>query len=168
MRRIDNVLRLADIEQQRVQFGAFTRVETGCRFVETQKFGISAHGACNLEPALGAIGKVASGIVRPFNQANAFEPEGCLVDRRLLCVPIALEADDATDRETGRRHQLVMLGNQQVLETGHAGEQADVLERAGDACDLVDAVVGQALQQECFAIAAAHRDHADGRFVEAG
>ena len=47
-----------------------------------------------------------------------------------------------------------MLRDQQVLEHRHAGEQADVLEGAGDARLLRDLIVRHALEQEQRAVAA--------------
>ena len=83
-----------------------------------------------------------------------------------------------------------MLGDQQILQHGHAGKQPDVLERAGDARLLRDQKIGHALEQKKRAvgshhaalaavgqgiervphrgIAALQRDAALGRLVEAG
>ena len=44
---------------------------------------------------------------------------------------VAAEAEHRQYAESGSRHQGVVLRDQQVLQHGHAGEQADVLERAG-------------------------------------
>src|SRR6185312_10871779 len=54
---------LADRKQQLVELGAFAWIESGRRFVEAEQRGLCAHCARNLESALCAIGKVASGIV---------------------------------------------------------------------------------------------------------
>ena len=54
---------VADGGQQLVELGALARIEAGRRLVEAEQHRIGAHGARDLEPALGAIGQVAGRIV---------------------------------------------------------------------------------------------------------
>ena len=61
-----------------------------------------------------------------------------------------------------------MLGDHEVFEHGHAGEQADVLEGARHLGMLRDAEIVHALEQEFAAVRMAQHDHALGRLVEAG
>ena len=49
-----------------------------------------------------------------------------------------------------------MLGDQQILQHGHAGKQTDVLERAGDPRLLRHQIVGHALEQEQRAVRPNH------------
>ena len=65
-------------------------------------------------------------------------------------------------------HQRVVLRDEEVLEHGHAGEQADVLEGAGDPRLPGDPVTRQALQKVGRAVRLPQGDHALGRLVEAG
>ena len=72
---------VADGEQQRVELGAFARIEAGGRLVEAEQHRIGAHGARDLEPALRAIGQVAGRIVGALDQADPVEPVARLLDR---------------------------------------------------------------------------------------
>ena len=54
---------VADEAQQLVQLGGFARVEAGGRLVEAEQRRVGAHGAGDLQPALGAIGQVAGRVV---------------------------------------------------------------------------------------------------------
>ena len=79
---------------------------------------------------------------------------------------VALQAEQAEDAHARRAHQLVVLRDQQVLEHGHAGKQADVLEGAGHPRLLADLVAQHALEQ--ILLVAAQGEPADRRLVEAG
>ena len=68
--------------------------------------------------------------------------------------PITGEPEHAEHGVARRAHQRVVLGDQQILEHRHAGEQADVLERARDPGAAGDEIVGHALEQEQRAVAA--------------
>ena len=59
------------------------RVQTGSGLVETEKLGVSAHGAGNFQTALGTIGQVTGRIIGTGSQANAVEPIAGLLFR--LC-----------------------------------------------------------------------------------
>ena len=83
-------------------------------------------------------------------------------------MPVGRQADEAEDRVAGRLHQRVVLGHQQVLQHRQAGEQPDVLERAGDLGVAGDLEIGHAFQEEGLARLLVHRDHAHGGLVEAG
>src|SRR5262249_51595438 len=102
----------------------------------------------NLQPPLGAVREVAGGIVGALDQPDLVEPHAGLLDRALLRPPIGARPEHAEKGEAGRDHQRIVLGHQQVLERRHAGEQADVLECAGDSRLLRHQVVGHALEQE--------------------
>ena len=61
--------------EQLVEFFGFARIEAGGRLVKAEQLRIGAHGARDLEPALGAIGEIARRIVGAIGQADAVEPE---------------------------------------------------------------------------------------------
>ena len=138
----------ADEAEELVEFGRLARVEAGGRLVEAEEQRIGAHGAGDLQPSLGAIGQVGRRIVGAVDQVDLLEP----VD-----APSRSPSCGRRDSRRGRsrppiveargRHQLVVLRDHQVLEHGHAAEQADVLEGARDPRMLGDLVVGHALEQ---------------------
>ena len=185
-----DVVFVADGEQELVELGALARIEAGGRLVEAEQHRIGAHGAGDLEPALRAVGQLAGRIVGALDQADAVEPVARLVDRGALGRRVGREAEHAEQREAGGEHQRVVLGDQQILQHGHAGKQADVLEGAGDARLLRHQIVGHALEQKERAVGSHHaalaavgqavervphrgvavvqRDAALGRLVEAG
>ena len=141
----DGVL-VADGEQQRVELGAFARIEAGRRLVEAEQHRIGAHGARDLQPPLRAIGQVAGRIVGARQQPDALEPVARLVDRGAFGDGIGGKAENAEQRVARREHQPVVLGDQQVFQHRHAGKQADVLEGAGDARLLGDEIFRHALE----------------------
>ena len=81
-----------------VELGGFARIEAGGRLVEAEEERLGAHGAGDLEPALGAIGQVAGRVVGALDEVDLLEPVDRLVDRRGL-VAVAI----AGQRRTGRR-----------------------------------------------------------------
>ena len=113
-----------------------------------------------------------------------------LLDRGVLRAAERRQPENAEDREAGGAHQRVVLRDQQVFQHGHAAEQPDILEGAGDPRMMGDQVVRHAFEQEQRAlaphpalrragrqrvemrpdrwIAALQRDAAFGRLVEAG
>ena len=74
---------VANEAEQRVEFGRLARVEAGGRLVEAEEHGIGAHGAGDLQPALGAIGQVPGRVVGAVDQADPLQPIGRLLHR--LC-----------------------------------------------------------------------------------
>ncbi len=60
------------------------------------------------------------------------------------------------------------MGDHQVFQHGHAGEQPDILEGARHPRELGNAIVEQTLQQERPAVRVGEPHHADGRLVEPG
>src|SRR5262249_24218182 len=158
----------AHAEQKLVELGAFARVEAGGGLVEAQQHRVGAHRARDLDAPLLAIGQVAGGVIRASQQADAVEPEFRLVGRRRFGMPVDREAEQAEDGQAGCLHQRIMLSDQQILEHGHAGEQADILEGAGDARELGDAEVEQALEQIGRTVRMGEPDHPDARMIEAG
>ena len=76
------------------------------------------------------------------------EPVFALFDRLPLGAAIAGQAEDAGNREARGAHQRVVLGDDQILEHGHAGEEADVLEGARHLGALRDAEIIHALEDE--------------------
>ena len=143
-------------------------LRSGRRLVQAQELRLGAHCAGNLEPPLRAVGQVARWIVGPLDQLRALQPVPCKFDRLGGCLAVAAETQKAENRVAGCEHQLVVLGDQKVFQHGHAGEQPDVLERAGDLRLRRDLEVRHAFQQELASVLAAHGDHARGRLVEAG
>src|SRR4051812_18431956 len=159
---------LANGQKQLVQLQAFARVEAGGRLVEAKQRWVRAHGARDLEPALGPIGQVAGRVVGPVEKVDLVEPIACLLDRLQLRPGVAADPENAEEGEAGGDHQRVVLGDKQVLEHRHAGEQADVLEGASDLRLPGDAVAGEPLEEVRRAVRVTQRDHALGRLVEAG
>ena len=126
------VVVVADRAQERVEIGRFARIEAGGRLVEAEQHRIGAHGAGDLEPALGAVGQLAGRIVGAVDQADLVEPVFRALDRLGLAGAVARRADQAEHRHAARAHQRIVVRDQQVFEHRHALEQADVLERARD------------------------------------
>ena len=62
---------VADRQQQRIEVGAFARIEAGGRLVKAKQHGIGAHRARDFEPPLVAIGQIARRIVGAIEQADA-------------------------------------------------------------------------------------------------
>ena len=159
---------LADEEQQLVELAALSRVEAGGRLVEAEQHRIGAHGARDLEAALLAVGQRAGGIVGACGEAGAVEPVARPLDRVAFRRTVRRQPDQPADGEARCLHQHVVLRHHQVLQRGHAGEQADVLEGARHARELCDAEVEQPLQQVGFAVGMFEPHHAGARRVEAG
>ena len=145
---------VADCPQQCVELGAFVRIEPGRRLVEAEQHRLGAHGARDFEPPLRAIGQFAGRVVGALGKSDAVEPVARLVDRRALGTAIGGKAEHAEQRIAGGEHQRVVLRDQKILQHGHAGEQPDVLKRAGDARVLRDKIIGHALEQIKRAVAA--------------
>ena len=127
-----------------------------------------AHGAADFEAPLGAVRQVAGRIVGAADQVRLFQPEPGLLDGILRFLRIAADAEQAHDCKARSLHQLVVLGDEQILENRQAREEPDVLEGAGHLGVAGDLEVGHPLQQELLAGLLTHRDHAHGRLVEAG
>ena len=144
------------------------RIEAGGRLVEAEQFRSSTHGAGDFEATLVAIGQRAGRLVGTMGQLRLVEPELRQLDRLGCGCPIAANADEAEHRVAGRLHQLVVLRHQQVLQHGHAGEEADILEGPGHLGAGVDFMPRQPLEQEGLAVTQIERQHAFGRLVEAG
>ena len=101
------------------------------------------------------------------SEAEPVEPLARLRHRRLLGAAIGRKAEQAGDREHAGAHQLAVLRHDQIFEQRHAGEQADVLERARHAGVARDAVILHALERETSAVAMQDQAAA-ARPVEAG
>ena len=154
--------------QERVEFGAFAAVEAGGRLVEAQQHRIGAHRAHDLEPALRAIGKRAGRIVGALGQADAVEPIARLVDCGGFGARVGARAEQAEHGEAGRQHQRVVLGDEEIFQKRHAGEQPHILKRARDPRLAGDAEFRHALEQERGAVRVGELQPADRRLVEAG
>ena len=114
--------------QEIVELGRFTRVEACCRLVEAKKVRIGAHRACDLEAALRAIGKVAGRIVCTVDQIDPLHPVDGFLHRSFTGLLVARKSQKAAEGEVGCHHKPVVLGDEQVFQNRHAGEQPDVLE----------------------------------------
>src|SRR5690606_7920594 len=101
-----------------------------------------------LQATLIAIRKVISRIIGAVDETRLFQPVHRLLYRLGLRLAIVRQAKDAADGKAGRNHQLVVLGNEKVLQDRHTAEQADVLEGTRDLGMLRDFEVGHALEQE--------------------
>ena len=70
-----DAVELPDRNQQLVELSAgLTRIEPGRRFVETEQPWFGAHGAGDLEAALGAVRKITSGPIGGFDEIDALQP----------------------------------------------------------------------------------------------
>ena len=117
-----------------VELGAFARIESGRRLVEAEQHRVGAHRARDFEPALRAIGQVAGRIVGARDQIRSRSSQYArILDRGPFGAAIRRQAEHAEQGKTGREHQRVVLGDQEIFQHGHAGKQADILERARDA-----------------------------------
>ena len=67
---------------------------------------------------------------------------------RVSAGAIVADAEDAEKSKARGEHQRVVLRDEEVLENRHAGEQADVLEGAGNPGAPGDVVAGHALEQD--------------------
>ena len=157
---------VTDELEESVQLRRFVRIEPGCRLVEAQQDRVRTHGASDLQLALRAIRQVARVVVGTGDQTDPVEPVPRPFDCVALGVPVAGEADQPEDRHARRPHQNVVLGDEQVLEHAHRREQADVLEGAGDARGLGNAVTFHPLQQ-VVAAATVQPQTTDRRAVKA-
>src|SRR6185437_15302026 len=147
---------------------ALSRVEAGGRLVEAEQGGLGAHRARDLESALVAIGQIAGGIVGAIDEADALQPEFRQIDRALFRGAINRRTDQPEKGETRGQHQRVVLSHHQILQRRHAGEQADVLEGAGDLGLFGDTEVVEPLQRDLGRALAHQAERAAGRPVEAG
>ena len=133
---------VADGAQEFVEFRALAVVEAGGRLVEAKQHRIGAHGAGDFEPALGAVGQGAGGVVGARGEADAVEPISCLVDGGGFGAGVGARAEEPKHGESRGQHQRVVLGDQEVFQKRHAGEQPHVLKRARDARLARDAQSG--------------------------
>ena len=124
----------ADREQQFAQRRALPRVQSGGRLIEAEQRRFGAHRTGDFEPALVAIGQVAGGIIGAVEQSNPLQPDLRQIDGARFRGPPGRRADQAEKSQTGSQHQRVVLRHHQILQRGHAGEQADILEGARDFC----------------------------------
>ena len=91
-----------------------------------------------------------------------------MVDRAPLQAIEGPEPQDAGKREARGTHQLLVLGHHQIFQHGHAAEQPDVLEGAGDAGLGVDVVVVETLEPVAWSLRMIELHRSLGRLVEAG
>src|SRR6266446_534629 len=146
---------VADSKQIAAKLGAFARIETGGRFVETKQHRVRAHCASDLEAALGPIGEFAGRIVGTVAQPNPLQPVARLLDGRALRACVRAKPQRPEHGISGGPHQRIVLRDQKVFQDRHALEQPDILERASDAGALRDQIVGHPLEQKQNAVAAA-------------
>src|SRR5215468_1459815 len=145
---------VADLVQIAAEFGALIRIEAGGRLVEAKQHRVRAHGARDLQPALAAIGQFAGRIVGTVGKGGAVQPVARLVDRGALRPRVGAQSERAEHGKSGRPHQGIVLGDQEILQHGHALEQADVLKRARDARPVRHQIVGHAFEQKQHAVPA--------------
>ena len=79
----------ADRAQEGLEIRRLARVEAGRRLVQAQHGGLAAHGARDLEPPLGTVGKIAGRIIGALDQADLVEPEAGALDGLGLGVAVA-------------------------------------------------------------------------------
>src|ERR1700704_1155223 len=158
----------ADREQQFAQCGALARIQSGGGLIEAQQCGLGAHRARDFETALIAVRQVAGGIVGAIEQADAVEPERCLIDRALLGGTPGRRADQPEKSQAGGQHQRIVLRDHQVFQRGHAGKQPDVLEGARDFRLLGNPEIVQPLEPDFLTAIMGQPHGAAGRLVKTG
>ena len=142
----------ADREQELAQRGAFARVQSGCRLVETEQGRFGTHRTRDFEPALIAVRQITRGVVGALQQSNAIEPASGQIDRLLFGRAPGWHADQPEKGQARSAHQRVVLRHHQVFERGHAGKQPDVLEGARDFCKFRNAEIVQTLELDGSAV----------------
>ena len=98
-----DVVLVADEAEEAVELGRLARIEAGGRLVEAEEERLGAHGAGDLEAPLRAIGQVAGRVVGAVDEIDLLEPVDRLVDRRLVAVAIAGQAERGRRRCSPRR-----------------------------------------------------------------
>src|SRR6202007_3253281 len=78
------------------------------------------------------------------------------------------EAEEPGKAGAATAQEGFVLGDQQVLQHRHAGEEADVLEGPGDSGTGGDTVAGEAMPGVVCAVRKGEKDAAGGRAVETG
>ena len=123
--------------EQRGHLGRLHRVHAGRRLVEQEQLGLAGEGARDLQPALVAVGQVASRLVLEALEPHEGEPPSGLRLGFLLLAPVARQPQGGVE---GRRVEPRVHADHHVLERGHGLKEPDVLERSAQAGD--DHVVG--------------------------
>ena len=113
-----------------LQRGGFGGVHAGRGLVEREELRIGGERPGDLEPALVAVGQVPREVVGALGDADVLEQlEGALFDRPLLATRAGVAQHRAEHAGAGAH----VPADHHVLERGEVAEQADVLERPGDA-----------------------------------
>jgi hypothetical protein len=157
---------VANRDQQVIELGRFARIEPGRRLVEAEQPRPGAHGPRDLKTPLGTVGQLAGRPVGIGHEMDALQPAARDTDGRRLGIAEALQAEQAEHAHARGKHQLVVLGDHQVLQHRHARKQANVLERPRHFGLLADLVAQHALQQVLAIGPQGQPSH--GRLVEAG
>ena len=105
------------------------RVHAGGRLVEQEQRRIAAEGAGDLQAALVAVGQVAGHDLAASGEAHQRQQLGRAFSRPNL---FFAGLSGAQERVDGIRAELEVHPDHDVLERGHVGEEADVLERPAD------------------------------------
>ena len=127
----------ADLDDVLHQLGGLGGVHAGGGLVEQKQAGVGGECAHDLQAALRAVGQAAGLVVgQALHVKDVEQLHGALV-RLGLATPVGGRAQDAGERGVGLG---VVQAHLDVVLDRHGVEQADVLERAGDAhaVDLVD------------------------------
>ena len=151
---------VAQIADEVDQVGRFVRVHAGGRLVQQQQLADCWPGRGRFPAAAGRHRAGSWRLRRPSLVMSTSSSRRMRLGRGLrLLVPHGGRAHDDAEQPGV---QPAVLADQHVFQRGHVGEQADVLERAGDAQrgDLVGRQPGDVLPVEEHAPA--------GRLVEAG
>ena len=135
------------------------RVHAGRRFVEQQQARLVGQGAGDLQPALVAVRQLHRQAVAATLEPHEVEQAERLDVGLLLLVALGRRAHD---RAEPGRVEVVVLADEDVLDRGHAREQADVLVRPRDA------VVGDLVRAQRVDRVAIERDAALVHVEEAG
>ena len=119
-----------DRVEQALERRGFGGVHAGRGLVEREELRIGGERAGDLEPALVAVGQVPREVVGALGDADVLQQlEGALFDRPLLATRAGVAQHRAEHAGAGAH----VAADHHVLERGEVAEQADVLERPGDA-----------------------------------
>ena len=138
---------ITDLDDILHELGGLGGVHAGGGLVEQQQARVRGECAHDLQAALGTIRQAARLMVRQVLHVKDRQQLKRLLVRLGLATPVRRRAQDARERGVGLG---VMQSDLDVLLHRHGVEQADVLERAGDAhaVDLVDGLAARIVAVE--------------------
>lgn len=150
---------LAHAAEKGGQFLCLPRVHAGRRLVEEKQPRPRGQGAGDLQPALGPVREVARRFVQDVLQADVFQQGVRFQERVLLFAPHPIRLQENVE-QAGL--QAGVHGDEHVFEHRQPAEEANVLERAGNAAG------GHLIRAQAHQRAAVKADLAAVGLVDAG